>query len=315
MTNPNHDTDPSTPGAKRQSDSAATAELGGSAVRARPTTTEPGLAPPGPMLPVPEEPMGIIVPTSSAQRLNDSVDVLLEGISREFPERPRAAQPAAPPVDDRSTAIYHAGHAVRAGLGTPPRDEPKVVIERLQLAKTARVARPSGPADEDDAREWTETTMVRAHPLVSRVVIALVAGIAVVVVIFVALERTSNERVLLMRGAPAPASPATAAMSAPVPAPAPAGAAPPATAGVLTSEMHPATAAAVPAWAPGESAPAPTVIAAESPPTPSAIASASGGPRRPPGFLPVKASRPRAKPVASAARPAAADLGEFKAAF
>ena len=132
MTNPNQDTDPSTPGAKRHSDprtpvtGAVTGAVGDPSAqggRVRPTSTDPGVAPPGPMLPVPDEPMGIVVPSSAAQRLNDSVDVLLEGISREFPDRPYPASQS----DGRSTATYHAGHPVRAGVGTPPSDEPKVL--------------------------------------------------------------------------------------------------------------------------------------------------------------------------------------------
>ena len=215
MTNPNQDTDPSTPGAKRQSEPRTPLARpveparGSSPPRSRPNT-DPGIAPPGPLLPVPDHPMGIIVPPATARAMNDSVDVLLEGISRELPERPRATSHS----DGHSAARYHVEHAVRASDQAPPRDEPKVVIERAANGRTNRVARYAGPVEDGDVREWTETTSITTHSVASRVVIALAAGVIVVVAIFVALQRTTGERIPLLRGAPAPASPATALFAA-----------------------------------------------------------------------------------------------------
>lgn len=342
MTNPNHDTDPSTPGAKRQSDPrtprAAPAELAPPAARTRPTT-DPGVAPPVPLLPVPREPMGIVVPPVVARQLDDSIDVLLEGISRELPARPHPTVPTPPAAptaqsDGAPIASYHGGHSVPAARAAAA-DEPKVVIDRAsQAGSTGRVARYAGPVNDSDAKAWTETTAVTAHPLVSRVLIALVAGIAVVVVIFVALERTSNERTLMMTGAPAPASPATPAMTshAPVVGAPPSAAvvqapAVPIAKGTAGGDPGPAPiASAAPAApaanavvsAPGEAgntgAPPPTATAADNLPTASS-ASAVNAATQKPGAAAARTSRPRAKPAAPTAKPAGVDLGEFKGAL
>jgi ribonuclease E len=350
MTNPNHDTDPSTPGAKRQSDPrtprAAPAELAPPAARTRPTT-DPGVAPPVPLLPVPREPMGIVVPPVVARQLDDSIDVLLEGISRELPARPHPTVPTPPTAptaptaqsDGAPIASYHGGHSVPAARAAAA-DEPKVVIDRSsQAGSMGRVARYAGPVNDSDAKAWTETTAVTAHPLVSRVLIALVAGIAVVVVIFVALERTSNERMLMMTGAPAPASPATPAMTSHAPAGAPPSAAVvqapavPIAKGTAGGDPGPApvastapVASAAPAAqaangvvsAPGEAgnagAPPPTATAADSLPTASSASAVSAASQKP-GAAAARTSRPRAKPAAPTAKPAGLDLGEFKGAL
>jgi hypothetical protein len=317
MTNPNQDTDPSTPGAKRQSEprtlgARPVEPARGSGIRSRPGT-DPGIAPPGPMLPVPEHPMGIVVPPASARALNDSVDVLLEGISRELPERPRATSHS----DGHSAARYHVEHAVRASDRSPARDEPKVVIERTPAGHTARVARYAGPVEEGEAREWTETTAITTHSVASRIIVALAAGVIVVVAIFVALQRTSNDRVPLLRGAPAPASPATALFAAapvtqsipavPVapaagPAPSPAEVRPP-----VVAPPAPSSSVMLPA----EPAAATTVVTAES--LPPAAASNDATRRQAP--TPARANHPKAKPSANGAKPASTDISEFKTNF
>ncbi len=314
MTNPNQDTDPSTPGAKRQSDprtpEATPADVGpNSTMRARPTT-DPGIAPPGPMLPASNRPMGIVVPPVGVlPGLNDSVDVLLDGISREFPDRPRATSHS----DGHSAATYHAEHVIRAPDRASPRHEPKVVIERPSMGQTARVARYAGPVDED-AKEWTETTAIRKHSVTSRVLIALIAGVVVVVAIFVALQRTSNGRFPLLTSAPAPASPALAAPAIPAPlpsvqpvvslVPAPGALPPPGAPGSL--DPRAAIGAASPTAV--DTSGAGTAVAAENLPT------ASDGSRKPAGS-PARASRPKAKAAASASKAPSSDLGEFKTSF
>jgi hypothetical protein len=321
MTNPNQDTDPSTPGAKRQSDPRTPGALpvesarGSRPPRSRPNT-DPGIAPPGPMLPVPEHPMGIVVPPpGSARALNDSVDVLLEGISRELPDRPRATSQS----DGHSAARYHVEHAVRASDRSPSREEPKVVIERAAAGQTARVARYAGPVDEGDPREWSDDTTITTHSVASRVVVALAAGVIVVVAIFVALQRTSNDRVPLLRGAPAPASPATALFAAaPAAQPAPvmaivavAPVAPPAPTEARIPVVIASASAAPPAPAPTEVLPILTAVTPES--LPSAAASNDASHRQ--AAAPPHASHPKAKPAAPGSKPAGTDLSEFKTNF
>jgi hypothetical protein len=257
--------------------------------------------------------MGIIVPPATARALNDSVDVLLEGISRELPERPRATSHS----DGHSAARYHVEHAVRASDRSPPRDEPKVVIERPGKGQTNRVARYAGPVEDGEVREWTETTAITTHSVASRVVIALAAGVIVVVAIFVALQRTTAERIPLLRGAPAPASPATALFAAapaqPVPVIGVAALPPPR----ATFEVR-APAPVVAAAAPSASAPPPpdvgstmTAVAAES--LPSAAASNDAAHRQP--AAPPRVAHAKAKPAAAGSKPAGSDLSEFKTNF
>jgi hypothetical protein len=270
------------------------------------------------MLPVPDHPMNIVVPPpASARALNDSVDVLLEGISRELPDRTRATSHS----DGHSAARYHVEHAVRASDRSPPRDEPKVVIERVPAGQTARVARYAGPVDEDDQREWTENTTITTHSVASRVVVALAAGVIVVVAIFVALQRTSGDRVPLLRGAPAPASPATALFAA---APAPQVVAVAAIAAIaptpppVPAEVHPTTAvpSASAALAPSASpsAEALPVITAVTPESLPPAAGSNDAAHRQTASSP-HGNHPRAKPAAAGSKAPGTDLSEFKTNF
>ena len=339
MTTHDHDTDPSTPGAKRLPDAPPAAVVPGAAVEGTPSgrdpalgrttrasppppgpgplrkstrrrpTTDPGVAPPPPPLPVPSAPMGIVVPSAAfdgdgsaaaeeairpldaldaldAEADDDSVDVLLEGIAREQPERPKAthdssrqgqriaAQPAAP--------LTRPAQNVSSG-------EPKVVIDHAALGPTLRGDRGMVSLD---TRPSTETTEPTGASLVPRVVVAVLAGLLVVTVIFVALKRTSR--------APAPEGAGTTASVQPSPV----AAAPRA---VLANAAE--SAAAAPPVAPV----APVASdGPSSPPSPSAIA-ANASPRKgaPAGKAAVKAkSRPPTAPKATGT-----DLGEFKGAL
>jgi hypothetical protein len=311
MTTQDHDTDPSTPGAKRLPDPRPA--LGGSpedgghsaagmaslesddgsptdpdVARSRPTT-DPGIAPPPEPRPIPRKPMGIVVPPV-VRRENDSVDILLDGISREQPEPSKTT----PQTDGQSAAAYHAEHAVPAAQ-PPPEDEPKVVIYRPPLAQTIRVAQ-SKAASDADPKAWTETTAVGAQPLAGRVIVAVLAGSVVVMVIFVALQRISSEhlaespRAAVGVGAATSAAPATVAVESVAPAPAPA---PKESAGVAAST--------------------PAAALAESPQSAASSAAANNLARKAaPVWRPPKA---RPKPSVSTTKPASADLGEFKTSF
>src|ERR1700690_311062 len=323
MTTHDHDTDPSTPGAKRPTDAPAAAEASGAVVegtssgrdpvtaratgpsppppgrvptrkssRGRPTT-DPGVAPPPQPLPVPQGPMGIIVPSVASDGTppapeesllvledDDSVDVLLEGIAREQPEWPRTAPQ--PPVDGQPTAAHAALH-----VNPPPpavrNHEPKVVIDPASLGQTIRVER--SVVANVDPREWTETTAATAQSLVPRVVIAVIAGLVVVMVIFVALRRTSRERAAEVIETTAPVQPTAAAAAPSVAAPLATATESPASAPPVGSEVA--------SGAPGPSA-----------------GSANAGSRKasPPGKA---TTRPRQRSLA-APKPSGADLGEFK---
>jgi hypothetical protein len=311
MTTQDHDTDPSTPGAKRPPDPrpavGGTPEDAGSladgaanlesadgspgrldAARSRPTT-DPGIAPPPEPRPIPRKPMGIVVPPV-VRRANDSVDILLDGISREQPEPSRPT----PQTDGQSAAAYHAEHAVPAAQ-PPPDDEPKVVIYRPPLAQTVRMAQ-AKVAPDADPKAWTETTAVGAQPLAGRVVVAVLAGSVVVMVIFVALQRMSSERAA---DAPRPAVGGSASTAA----------APMATVAVENVAPAPAPAPKEPA-APAAS---PAAASAESPQSAAPSAAANNLARK--GAPMWRPPKPRPKSSASATKPASSDLGEFKTSF
>jgi hypothetical protein len=278
-----YDTDPSTPGAKRLSepragDSAISKDkkLASTAAAEVPSrvrhNTDPGIAPPPAPLPVPIEAMGIVVPPV-ARTPNDTVDALLEGIRREQPQ-PNTTPPQ-----------------------VPAHDEPKVVIERPLLAQTVRI-RVSGSkvSVEPYGSAATDTTTATARPIVGRMAIAVLAGVVVVMLIFVLLQRISAQVGYARAPAlPAPVVPRAAAPSSP--------GEPPVTTDVPLPpavETTPATRAAI------QSPPPETSAAASSVP---AVASTSPKPAQP------RPSKPKTKAAPPATRPASDDLGEFKPAF
>jgi hypothetical protein len=310
-TTPDNDTDPSTPGAKRASDPRAAAEVfvedanpppspppaspgqsgspglsaspGSSASPGLPRpkpTTDPGVAPPpSEQLTVPRQPMGIVVP-AVARSVNDSVEILLEGMDRTQPERPRATSQSA----GQAVASYHGEHAVRAPQPLPD-DEPKVVIERRLLAQTLRVAR---------SKAGRKKTAIQAAspkpstPIGRRMLIAVVAGLAVVSVIFVALRRGSSG-FTSAAGASRVASDSVAA------------AAPPAH--EHAKEVSPAQELAMPvAVAPPAESQSPAATSASSRVT-----------RKPPS--PWQPAKPKLKPLPAETSPNAPDLGEFRTSF
>ena len=324
MTNYDHDTDPSTPGAKRPAApktggadpvvepdgrSEAGNEAGTRAVSSRPPppgqgqrrnsprgrpTTDPGIAPPPPPLPVIDQPTDLVVSsfraehgspsskeTESAQDAFDSVEVLLEGIAREQPERPRAPgtienRPASARLDDTPPT--------GRPQATLPYDEPKVIIDRGALGDPIR----RGPAVRSSPRVepkvWNVSTGPSSRPLGPRIIVAILAALGVVLLIFVALKRTSPAHVVEVAAGPAPAQPVASAP--PIPTEAPSAAAP----------EHPAAAASENP----EAGPVPTALASST-----VVGTRKAAAPGRPGVKPKTRS-----PAAS--RPPGADLGEFK---
>jgi hypothetical protein len=317
MTTHDHDTDPSTPGAKRPTRSQGDIDASGalvdgsvpgrqSEVSARPPgpgprpssprgrpTTDPGVAPPPEPLPVPEQPMGIVVPSLAGDGTpegadlrvdyDESVDVLLEGIAREQPEWPRTAHAPGP------TTVSHGTEAVIPRPQASRRDEPKVVIAQPPLGETLQVGRAGVSVPRVDPKAWTESTAVASPSLAPRIGIAMVAGLVVVIAIFIALQRTSRDRGLEATGTGSPVQLATTA-----------GAAMPA--------------AAVPE-AVATGAGGPMAAEAAAPVSTASATAASSGSRKgaPPAARPMNKTKPR--PSAPAPKPSGTDLGEFKGAF
>jgi len=292
MTTKEQDTDPSTPGAMRGL--APTDPTPAPIPASTHVSTDPGVGPPSqpPMasaMPVHRTPpMGIIVPASSQVKPNkDSVELLLDGMQGPQPERPKTM----PQTDGQSSASYHAEHMVRPAR-TSPDDEPKVVVERPLQAPTTRIDRAKVQAviDAADARRRAmEATAVLPQQIAPRVIVAIVAGVVVVVGLFVVFQVTMGTPAKTTAGTtPVASRPAVVAAVAP---PAPVAATTPTT--QATASTDPAV------------SPVPTESAtAASRPSASATpwwANPSAKPRN-----------PRPAPTATAG---SGDIGEFKTTF
>ena len=299
MTTQEYDTDPSTPGAKRLSDprsevaealqdteSSSPEDRAVLTPRTRPTT-DPGIAPPALPLPVPVEPMGIVVPPV-ARVPNDSVDALLEGIRREQPER--AGTPQAGQTGGETAVAYHGEHALRPAQVAL--QEPKVVIERPQRAQTAGILGRGSQVSLADTGVRDATVVTSIGPrrsVLGRMAIAVLAGVGVVMLIFLLLQRISSQ-VATAGGMAEPPATGVVPRSVSVPEPAAVPAAPVAETSLLPKSN------------------------AESQPAPSAtVAAASSAVRKPTSAT--KPNKPKAKPTASATKTTVEDLGEFKTAL
>jgi hypothetical protein len=210
MTTKDHDTDPSTPRARRPLKARASASPAPAAV-----DTDPGLAPPPEPSAAPDRPLGIRVPAPSVRppsptepgetapsAKKDSVELLLEGMAEQRLDLSKTT----PQTDGQASASYHAEHNVRAAGRSPPEDEPKVLFGQPPTPVTVRLSRP--PAAHVPAGASDATVVMRLYT-VRGLLFALSAGIAVVLAIFLGLQVT------------APNTPTIPAAVAPVVTPAP----------------------------------------------------------------------------------------------
>lgn len=187
MTINDQDTDPSTPGARHPP-------------RSRAASTDPGVGPPPQVTET--KAMSVVVPPpsrtapegqpvsvfASTARKKDSVELLLEGMAGPRPDRVKTT----PRTAGEASASYHAEHAVHAAY-TCPDDDPKVMVEGGSVQARERTD-PSGfrasLAEVPEGWRAADPTHVPARPLGPRIVLAALAGLLVVLVIFVALGRT-----------------------------------------------------------------------------------------------------------------------------
>jgi hypothetical protein len=268
------DTDPSSPGSRRPPGSRA-------------TSTDPGVGPPSQDLD--GKPMGVVVPPaggpvegrpvsvfSSPGKTKDSVELLLEGMAGPRPDRvktmPRTAGDAA--------AAYHAEHAVHAAH-TSPDEQPKVMVDRgpVEVRDATDPSRKGLPLVEVPYG-WgaADPTYVPPKPLGLRIGFAALAGVFVVVTIFVSLERP----------------PPSAGVSAPASSAAP-------------SAIQVAPVELVPVATPPAAPSPPALTAMATPTVDPALQASSAAPFAAP---PPRASKARTRP--SAPSP---DMGEFKTTF
>lgn len=331
------DTDPSSPSALRPNSQpglgAAVAHVLPDPTPGQPTT-DPGLGPPS-SAPPPSarRPMAVTVPAPSVRPrpgpsaitppeltpiaapvsmtpspTKDSVELLLEGMAGPRPDRRKTT----PQSDGEASAAYHAEHLVRRARTSEPAG-PKVVVERPgvpseRTTPNERNERAASPGAAKGPRESREalSTFVPARVLRRRVAMAIVAGILIVLLSFMALRLTG-------RGDSAgPAAPAAATVAPIEPNP----------------PVEPRAAVAPP---PGPMMPESAAVAEPALPAASTLAASTSAASTP------AASTPAAETHADDSRPAASthpagtttrhhrtpgdapagqgDLGEFKAKF
>jgi hypothetical protein len=225
-----------------------------------------------------------VLPAASVGNKKDSVELLLEGIAGPRPGRVRTT----PQTGGEASAAYHAEHGLHRGQATHDA-EPKVLVERpvtpqsIPLSVTMPRGLPTPSLRSIDA------TLVTRDDLRRRIVVAFVAGLLVVLGLFVVLRLTSRgaEDATTLLPASSPATPPPPMPGVPEPA-APA---------VTSMPKGPALA-----------------MSAADEPTGSAE-SASGGAAAAASVAPPRRHRPRSASPAAAPSASAVDLGEFKTKF
>lgn len=305
------DTDPSTPDAMRREDTdpgigppipglARTQRMDGAPAQPQPL---PPLTPPPPPPSNPHGlgpqvyavPQALAVPvTQSTGPKKDSVELLLDGMTSPQNAPPRTA----PQSDGSGSAAYHAEHALRPAHTEPGDDEPKVVVQRPVQAATVRLDRQmiDAIAEAVDAKreaEEEEGLEEKTLPMSLRVAIAAVAGLAVVLAIFLVTKAM---------GSGDDAAPTRAGATTP---PVPTAAPPPTIATTATSV--PAASAAPP------DVPAPAPTPTEEPTTPPPVVAATALPTAPTATAtanPTATAKPKPRPSATGT-----DTGEFKTTF
>lgn len=208
------DTDPSSPDAIRQTPEPPS-RAGGSGAGGPPrpqslraATTDPGVGPPSPI----GRASGVVVPPSNRRpfavseptegRVKDSVELLLEGMAGPRPDRTKTM----PQTGGEAAAAYHAEHAVHAGR-TAREEDRKVLVDTVRL--------PAAIEDESyELRTALEETYVRPDRQERRVVVAILAGLLVVMAIFAYLDRSPREAATT---SPSPRQALLAAVPAPPP--------------------------------------------------------------------------------------------------
>jgi hypothetical protein len=292
MTGRNFDTDPSTPGAIRGG--TADTDPVGTSAEARKPNTDPGLGPSGP--PAARGPSPVRVPPVGRQ---DSVEMLLDGMSAPQPER----QKLTPQSAGEAAASYHAEHPVHPAR-TSPDEEPKVIVERPPLAPTVRVQREKLQAmieQADAARKAKEAEEAElAGVPVSmgpRVLIAAVAGLVVVLLIFV----VAKNKIAGTDSGTAGGAGTTATATATVTATTAAAATGTATGTATVAATATATSTAIPV--------ADTTAQPAAPPPPTAHVPVTALPAAP-ATAPAATAKPKPRPTATSG-----DLGEFKSTF
>jgi hypothetical protein len=333
----NSDTDPSTPTARRPSSRApgpisATAETQpegipapGKVEAAQADQTDPGVGPPAPMRSLPPQVVGVVVPSPavagpsvaavladaiaespdapsppmpSTAAKQDSVELLLSGISGPRPARARTT----PQTGGQASAVYHTEHELHAGqpLAGPPKH---VAFERPMTPRAIPVAAAAARRAAQRKSAPVEPTVVTERALARRLVVAFVGALVVVAALFVVSQMTKL-RSADRASAPPPAPPLpaqTAAQALPSAAPPES----PSAAESAASTDPPAASAETPAPEPSAAPERSTTAAARGVPASTAH----------PLIVPSLVHRRQRISVSASPAPSGNDVGEFKTTF
>jgi hypothetical protein len=203
-----------------------------------------------------------------------------------------------PQTSGEASAAYHAEHAVRAGQAPREDEARKVLVDTVRVPVAKPLDEDTGPLFDKLAARADPTYVVPAR-MVPRVVLAAVAGLAVVALIFIAFGRPAAQDAH-------PVSPAVSPLAAQANAPPP----------VIVAPAQPALAVAPPPELPAPAAePSPgdtaAMQAAQAAPVPAGPAAAHPHSRHP-GTASTESLEGK-RNAAAGAPPAG--LGEFKTTF
>lgn len=287
--------------------------------------TDPGVGPPAPMRSLPPQVVGVVVPSPavagpsvaavladaiaespdapsppapSTVAKQDSVELLLSGISGPRPARARTT----PQTGGEASAVYHSEHLLHAGqpLAEPSKNVP---IERPLTPRAIPVAAAAARKAAQKKSTPAEPTVVTERAIARRVVVAFVGALVVVAALFTvsqmaklrSIDRTSTPP-------PAPSSPIQTAEQEP------SAAAPPESprgAGSAAPTESPGASAEPPAPEPSETPASSTVNASSAVPASTAR----------PLVVPSLVHRRRRISVSGSPAPNGNDVGEFKTTF
>jgi hypothetical protein len=241
--------------------------------------------------------------TSAVAPKKDSVELLLDGMQGPQLDRPRMT----PQTDGQAHAAYHAEHLVRAGH-TAPGEEPKVVVERRTLPATMKLDRSKVLAaiEQVEAQRRAHATAAVPRPIAPRVVLALMAGLVVVLAVFVVAIQVRTRSIAAAAAAARATAPTRTSVPPAAPTTAPVAANEVAAAASSTiagaASAGPATAAGV--WTPvATAAPAPSAPAAPAGTTSAGVATSNAAP---------SVNAAVKKPPKPQATSTATGLGEFE---
>lgn len=298
--------------------------------------TDPGVGPPAPLRSLAPQMVGVVVPVAAGPVVagpavaaaladaiaespespsspaagahpgaarQDSVELLLSGISGPRPARSRTT----PQTGGQASAVYHAEHQLHSA--PPPSEQSKnVLIDRPPTPRAIPVAAAAARKAAQGRSPSPEATVVTERALARRLVLALVGALLVVAALFTVFQ------VSRLRAGDA-RSPTVPAAAAPAVAPMPPAEPPPTAAAPQSPPATPSAVATPPSGSAEVAAPEPSAPAAPESTAPSA--SAASHPSARPLLVAPSLVHKRRRVGGLTVSPASSggDVGEFKTTF